>query len=317
MDRCPNCQSGHLHPQGKTRQGYPIQRCLECGRQFIGRDSMVEPSASPARYSSARKQRNLKPRSRRSASRKTRLNLQKSFFGTALLVVVISSIPILNFPFEWLYTFFHELSHAVVAFLTGGTVRVITIQLAGGGAAWIYGGVDVLVGWAGYGGSVLWGMGLFMTTLGGNLRRTVIWTGALMGTLALATVLWVRDGETLFITTTIYVVWMSALLRARKNPATKLTRFVRFAGLYVLLNAIMAPVYLIGYQGHSDARALHALTGIPQPFWIISWIALGLYALLVLYALHVGEIKLRDRKQINKSKSLRISEISPPLEQRS
>ncbi len=309
MTCCPSCDSSRTRRLGSTRQGYPIHRCLACGRRFIGHDDTLReaPAQTAAVALSAqaikpigskRHWKRLEANQQRLKSSQERKERQKSFLTMMAVVFLIAAIPGLDRPFEWLSTFFHEVSHAIAATVSGGHVIQISIGLLGGGYARIQDGSYFLIGWSGYAGAVIWGMGLYMTTLGDNLRRTLIWTGSLMGILALVTVLWVRDGQTLSIMTIIYLVWMTALIRARHNPTTRMIRFVRFAGLYVLMDAIISPFHLIGHSGHiSDAYYLKQYTGLPEGFWIISWVALGVYALLVLFALHTGEIKTRTRKK--------------------
>ena len=61
------------------------------------------------------------------------------------------------YPVNILVTFFHELSHGLGALLTGGKVIGISVQANGAGLCRTQGGWDLVIGSAGYLGSMFWG----------------------------------------------------------------------------------------------------------------------------------------------------------------
>ncbi len=68
----------------------------------------------------------------------------------------------LHLPFSWLDTFLHEISHGLVAVLTGGEIVKIHLRLNGGGECHYAGGWQMLVNFAGYAGASLWGAALYV-----------------------------------------------------------------------------------------------------------------------------------------------------------
>lgn len=94
-------------------------------------------------------------------------------------------------PLKILVVFLHELSHAVAAWLTGGSVEQISLSLTQGGFAVTRGGSRFAILSAGYLGSLVMGAALLMLALRSTADRLV--TGALGGVMLLVTVLYVRD----------------------------------------------------------------------------------------------------------------------------
>lgn len=94
-------------------------------------------------------------------------------------------------PLKILVVFLHELSHALAAWVTGGSVEQISLSAAQGGFAVTRGGSRFAILSAGYLGSLLLGAGLLMVALRSTADKLV--TG-LLGTVLLAVAaLYVRD----------------------------------------------------------------------------------------------------------------------------
>ena len=66
-------------------------------------------------------------------------------------------------PLRILVVFFHEASHALVAWLTGGQVTALVVNAREGGHVLAVGGNRFLTLNAGYLGSLLWGVAIFST----------------------------------------------------------------------------------------------------------------------------------------------------------
>lgn len=94
-------------------------------------------------------------------------------------------------PLKILVVFLHELSHAVAAWLTGGSVEQISLSPEQGGFAITRGGNRFAILSAGYLGSLVMGAALLMLALRSEADRFV--TAALGAVMLLVTVLYVRD----------------------------------------------------------------------------------------------------------------------------
>ena len=94
-------------------------------------------------------------------------------------------------PLKILIVFLHELSHAIAAWLTGGSVEQISLSSDQGGFAITRGGSRFAILSAGYLGSLLLGAALLLLALRSTADRAVT---ALLGAVILAvTALYIRD----------------------------------------------------------------------------------------------------------------------------
>ncbi len=110
----------------------------------------------------------------------------------AIIVIVFAlwSTPIV-LPLKFLVVYFHELSHALMAILTGGSVESLSVNFQQGGEVWTRGGSRFLTLTAGYLGSLLIGVGLLLFALWGRMDKVVL---AGLGVIMLITLLlYVRD----------------------------------------------------------------------------------------------------------------------------
>ena len=82
--------------------------------------------------------------------------------GTLLVLIAISWQQLFFLPLRLLVVFFHESSHAVATLLTGGEVVELAIDPREGGYVLSRGGNQLLIISAGYLGSLLWGVVIFL-----------------------------------------------------------------------------------------------------------------------------------------------------------
>ncbi|MBF9044850.1 M50 family peptidase [Rhodobacterales bacterium HKCCE4037] len=106
------------------------------------------------------------------------------------VVFALWSTPVV-LPLKFLVVFFHELSHALMAMLTGGRVESLSVNFQQGGEVWTRGGSRFLTLTAGYLGSLLIGVGLLLIALRSRMDKAVL---AGIGVVMLVVlVLYVRD----------------------------------------------------------------------------------------------------------------------------
>ncbi len=101
----------------------------------------------------------------------------------ALALVLVPGLGLLSYPFRLLITIVHELSHGLVALLTGGAFLRFVVFADGEGVAYTVGGWRLLVIPAGYLGSALFGASLI------HLGRSMRWSRAAMAVLGAALLL--------------------------------------------------------------------------------------------------------------------------------
>jgi hypothetical protein len=116
----------------------------------------------------------------------------------AIIAVVFAlwSTPVV-LPLKFLVVFFHELSHALMAILTGGSVESLSVNFQQGGEVWTRGGSRFLTLTAGYLGSLLIGVLLLLTALRSRMDKAVL--GGLGVVMLVTLVLYVRDIPALLI----------------------------------------------------------------------------------------------------------------------
>ena len=176
-------------------------------------------------------------------------------------------------PLKLLVVTFHELSHAAVAILTGGTVESLTVNLRQGGEVWTRGGSRFLVLSAGYLGSLLIGAGLFLAALRSGADRMVL--GALGAVLLAVLLLYVRDPAAVLI---VGGTGAALLAGARWLPATACDLALRVIGLTSMIH-VPYDIFddtLRRSAERSDARMLAEEIGGPTVLWGGLWLLLAL-----------------------------------------
>ena len=183
----------------------------------------------------------------------------------------------LRLPFRWAETYYHELSHGLAALFTLGRVHRIQLHVDGSGVCTTSGGSRIVILLMGYMGAALWGSALYLGGwYVGNSGSTTILEIEL-ALMAVTILLWVRDVKTLIILCIVGAMYASALLY---GPVGYLPYLLQFTGLYVLMNAIRAPLHLIDGHHVGDGAALANIFKIlPEAFWIIYCLAFALACL--------------------------------------
>jgi hypothetical protein len=184
------------------------------------------------------------------------------------------------YPLKIFVVLLHEVSHALAAVVTGGSLERIVLDPNQGGATYTLGGSRFITLSAGYLGSLAWG-GL-MTEAARARRIPALWVNGLIGGLVVAlTVLFVRSTFGVVFGVAFGLALMAA---AGKLSATLNRGLLLTLGLTSSLYAILDIKSDILDRPHlqSDAYMLAELTGIPTLAWGALWImlALGVTALL-------------------------------------
>lgn len=207
---------------------------------------------------------------------------------------VASYIPILNWPFTWIQTFFHEISHGLAAIATGGRVSHIEIHLRGSGLCYTSGGIRFIVTSAGYLGASLFGVLLILSVSMLSHRQASMLAIALAGLTFGSLLLWARDLVTILILLSITAV---CLLPIKNNWHPKAIHILlQFIGCYVLLDAIKSPLWLIDGRSLGDGATLAQLTLVPELVWVALWEICALAGVWIVWK------SLKSRNEMLKSK---------------
>ncbi len=196
-----------------------------------------------------------------------RLQLAAALLAAAFL----SFIPLVNLPFIWLATFFHELSHGLVALATGGMVQRIELNLDGSGVCYTRGGIPFFIALSGYFGASLFGVALWWLSSRANGQSWLRY--GLMLLVALTLVLWARDGLTLV----ILLVLLAGLWWLGKG-GQRLRWLWLLVAAAVLLNALESPLHL-GHGQLGDAGTLAGISHLPPMLFVLFWFVGGLLSI--------------------------------------
>ena len=182
-------------------------------------------------------------------------------------------------PVKLFVVVLHELSHALTALLTGGSVEEITIDARIGGMAVTRGGWSWLVVSSGYLGSMLLGGGIFLLSL---RRRTAVAVSAVTGAgLLVIAVLFVRNSFGLIFTVLSGGVLLAA---ARWLPERWLSLTVQYLGAMSCLYALVDVKEDLLTLEHrvTDASILADMTGLPAIVWGILWSIAALFVFFLI-----------------------------------
>lgn len=205
-------------------------------------------------------------------------------FGIMVLVALALSKSRLGWPLKWAETFYHEFSHGMACLLTFGRVKQIELSFNGAGCCTTLGGWRVPILISGYAGAAVWGGVIYMSgwLLGEDGATTYIKFE--LAVLAIAFLLWVRDVKTAAIMLMIGGVYALAI---GMPHSAWLPFLLQFIGIYVMLNAVRAPLFLIDGAHVGDGADLADILLIPEGVWIAVWwvFSLGVMGLCMVLTL--------------------------------
>ncbi len=202
------------------------------------------------------------------------------FFCLTLVAFLLSYVPFIQIPFTWFMTFFHEISHGIGALCTGGSIHKIEIHLQGSGLCYTSGGIRFVVLNAGYIGAVLWGVVIFVMADGMSRKGTNFLVMFFAGFIAISGILYGRDLFTWIILLFLIGVFISIV---KLHGTYLMSLSLKFIGLYVLLDAVRAPLHLIDGNHCGDGAALSDLTLIPEIIWVALWLIIGFCGVFYLW----------------------------------
>ncbi len=189
-------------------------------------------------------------------------------------------------PLKILIVFFHELSHAIAAWLTGGSVESISLSPQQGGVTVTRGGNVFLTMSAGYLGSLLIGVLVFLVAVRSHADRVLM--GVLGVVLLLVAALFIREWFALAFTVGTGLVMLAS---ARYVPHDVNDLALRVIGLtsmiYVPLDIFSDTIARSGIR--SDAYMLAERFGGATVIWGGLWLLISLAVIGVCFRYGLGE----------------------------
>lgn len=195
-------------------------------------------------------------------------------FGAIFIGVVLLWSTPLVYPLKVLVVLFHELSHGLVAMVTGGRIVRIEINAMQGGVCYTQGGSRFLTLSAGYLGSMAVGAGILLAAARSKVDTKI--AGGLGAVLIVVTLVYVRStfGFIFGLGSGAALVAMGAFLpNWVSDVALKVigTTSCLYAILDIKSDILDRPTV------RSDAVMLQEVTGIPSILWGIVWIVVAAF----------------------------------------
>jgi hypothetical protein len=207
---------------------------------------------------------------------------------------------LLTYPFRIFVTFIHEGGHALAAFVTGNSVRSLTVSADGSGLVYSANSglfSSLFVSSAGYLGAMLFGaMLLWLVRRRVKARFVLASSGVLVLLLAvffgLLAPLWNLTLPGLF-TLLAGVALPAGLFAAAKYLGPRAATFlVSFLAVQCVLNAVFDlrnVLFASAFtDAHTDAANMEAVTGIPSVFWALFWIVVAFVILSLVLRAYVA-----------------------------
>jgi len=201
------------------------------------------------------------------------------FFILLFAAVVFKQLPLVSIPFNWLESYFHEISHGIAAIFTGGNIVRIQLFANGAGLCTTQGGIAFVISFSGYAGATLWGWGIYKLA-GAHQRAAQVFSVLIFVLLVSSLVFWGRDLLTWFILAILAIIF---LLTIKLQKIHYLQRLMQFFGLLILLNSLSSPSNLLDGRHLGDGAALASMTFVPEIIWVLIWFSIALLALYSLY----------------------------------
>lgn len=196
----------------------------------------------------------------------------------ALATVALWLIPggqYIALPLQYLNTHLHEMSHALAAVLTGGSVDNIHVYADGSGVTLAAITIPTIVGSAGYVGASLIGAAVIALSRDSKTARYAL--VSLAAILLIEDVFWLRGDAVGMISGFAYLVIFTVLGLKLDGWAAILT--AQFVGLQQCLTSLQAVFVLFNFRvlafRDNDATILQNQTGVPAVIWSFGWALLS------------------------------------------
>ncbi len=194
-------------------------------------------------------------------------NFEIFILSIVLLITILFWNSIIIFPIKLLVIFLHEISHALAVIFTGGNVISFDIFLDLSGGVVSENGNEFFIASAGYLGSLIFGLLIFISP-NGKLR--VIIPTILSALIILFTANFLKDGITiayLFGFAVLFFVSPKYFNKQLNNWIMKIIGLI--ASIYIVLD-IKEDLLTLVYR-ETDTQKLEMITNVPAIFWGLLW----------------------------------------------
>lgn len=170
------------------------------------------------------------------------------------------------YPFTLMVTFFHELSHALAALVSGGHVLSLQINADGSGLCTTSGGNQLIIIAAGYLGSIL--IGNLLLYVGVRWHKLAPAVLLVIATALLISALMWYGGSFSFLVNVVF--GMLLILISLKVP--------KIGSIFLILLGIYSVLYILhdyNVGPTSDLAAFSQIALLPAVIWMYLWLGIA------------------------------------------
>ncbi len=194
-------------------------------------------------------------------------NFEIFILSIVLLITILFWNSVAIFPIKLLVIFFHEISHALAVIFTGGNVLSFDIFLNLSGGVVSENGNEFFIASAGYLGSLIFGLLIFISP---NGKFRLIIPTIISALIILFTANFLKDGITiayLFGFAVLFFVSPKYFNKQLNNWLMKIIGLI--ASIYIVLD-IKEDLLTLVYR-ETDTQKLEMITNVPAIFWGLLW----------------------------------------------
>ena len=211
------------------------------------------------------------------------MNFTKTHENIIIILVIIASFIFWNslvlFPVKLIAVVFHEMTHVITALITGGAVEAVTISPDLGGVTTVKNANEIPILAAGYPGSMILGIILYL-----SLKKDRL-TPYLMGFLSLLYTLFplffIKNQFGIFSSIGIALFFGALIFLKQKTLLSITLKVLSLLCISYVINDVIYDTFLTSSL-YSDAVRLEQLTGMNDYLWGSIWILLAAAALTMI-----------------------------------
>lgn len=206
-----------------------------------------------------------------------------------ILVLAIISIflwdTFIIYPIKLFVVLLHEISHGIIAVLTGGEIIEIKITETLGGTCITKDGSHFFIAMAGYLGSLFFGAMLFISAYN---RKINLWTSIILVSLLLIFSANFINGTLGLLLSLGFVILL--IISTKYFNKTIHSYIMKFIGLVSCLYVVIdiKEDIISSNNFDSDAQIIAYLTGSPAILWGVLWLGISVFVLYRLIKVNSG-----------------------------
>ncbi|MBI9072674.1 MAG: M50 family metallopeptidase [Melioribacteraceae bacterium] len=206
-------------------------------------------------------------------SKKAKQNLELTIIiAIGVLSILLWNTPVI-YPIKLFVVLLHEISHGIAAILTGGAISEIIVSYNLGGLCKTYSGNEIVIASAGYLGSLVFGVWMFMSAYNYNHSRWLCNGLAIM--FVIVTIAFISNILGILFAVIFTLVLFLSPRYFNKTAHVYVMKGLGFVScLYVLVD--IKEDLLTLENRVTDAHILAQITGVSHLVWGLTWFVITL-----------------------------------------